>query len=212
MSQNDAAARAAVVRVHRVEEASQTEIITLSPDYGGLLTHYVREKGHPKGRSRYCDPDGCVNGCPKAERFWRGYFAAMRFDGVARLWVPCVFELSSFSELDMRGRYARGQSWVFTREKNSKNRHAPTTGVFRGLIDQQHVPPAFDFRPVLFHIYNVTSLALGVPNPMPPRLIIEAQPQFDMGVDTPPKEEKMTAAEWQQFRDRLGLSKNGHKK
>jgi hypothetical protein len=191
------------VRVFRVDPGTAWRVRTLSPVYGGLFTHFV------KNRSRYCDPAGCRPEYPKGERFWRGYFAAELHDAAERCWRPVVFELTEHCELDMRGVYQRGQVWRVEREADKAGKHAPVRAALEGVVDPAQLPAAWDYRPVLFHLYHVEKLDLSASNPLPPRLMLQATPFVEGGSVAPLEEMPTSPAEWERWRLRRQDNRNG---
>jgi len=192
-----------VVRIENVRPGQTRYVRTLSPGYDGLFTHFVR------GQTRYCDPNGCRADYHKMERYWRGYFSAEWFDDARRLWIPCVWELTEHSELDFRGRYARGQSWKVSREEAKLGKHGPVTAELQGALDPLLVPPAFDVRGVLATAFHAPTLRLGEKNPTPPRVILDASPHPTglrlVKIEDLPRD----AAEWERWRKNGPETENG---
>lgn len=157
-----------VLRVYRVEEGKTSHVRTLSEGYVGLFTHYV------KRRSLLCRGDQCDQATHKLDRVWKGYAAVERWEADIGKWLPCVLEISESLELDLRGRWRRGQIWEFFRDLPIQGKKQPITGKLQEEHDPAKMPPAFDFKPVLMHLYHTQALPLGALNPMPPRIIVQA--------------------------------------
>lgn len=140
----------------------------LSEAYVGLLTHWVG------GRGQYCPG---ANACPRSLHqragIWKGYAAAELWCPIRKLWFPCVPELTEFAELDLRGRYARGQTWSFSREKRQGEVNPRLEAALTEVNDPSSMPRAFDVRPIVATLYHVAEVRLEVENPMPPKVLAE---------------------------------------
>ncbi len=153
--------------VFRVKSGVTCFVRTLSPDYGGLYTHYER------GRSHYCPGDRC--GCVRVRlpRIWKGYASVEVYDGRAKLWAPAVLEITEGLELDLRGQYARGQVWELTRDEQTDKKATPVRGRLLEVLKAEQVPAAFPFKPVLIRVYHAPEgLETCHANPMPPRVMV----------------------------------------
>lgn len=200
-----------VLRVFRLKPGERCTVRTLSESYGGLFTHFVR------GRSVYCDPTNCNPANHRTGRFWKGYAAAEVWMKPEGLYVPVVLELTEALELDVRGRWKRGQLWELSREKQVGRRHPPIVGVLLGDAPGP-LPPAFDCFDVLTHLYHADGIQLEEENPMPPRVMVKAS----VGAPPPaapkngthapdPGEAAEAARFWQQARTRMGDFLKSHK-
>ena len=109
-------------------------------------------------------------------RYWRGYFAGEQLDAAQRIWLPCVWELTEHSELDLRDRYERGQVWAFERPAVHGKKHPPVSARLVGLYTPAVDYPLWDYRPVLMSCYHTATIDCSVSNPMPPRLLVPASP------------------------------------
>lgn len=193
-----------VLRVFRLKPGERAKIRTLSEAYDGLFTHFVR------GRSKYCDPLNCNPADHRTGRFWKGYASAELWLPRETLWMPIVLEITEALELDLRGRWERGQCWELTREKQVGKRHPPIVGVLVGKAEGK-LPPAFGVLDVLTHLYHADGLQLGELNPMPPRVLVAASPgaapagPATNGHASAPAADSAEAAKfWQQARARMG--------
>lgn len=157
------------LRVFRVEEGTTSHVRTLSQSYSGLFTHFVRGQG-----SKYCRGDKCDTITHKLDRVWKGYAAVEVWNVSAENWMPAALEISEALELDFRGLWRRGQEWELFRDfpQGKKKKKQPVIGKLHKEHDPASMPPTFDFRPVLLHLYHVEIIQLGDDNPMPPRIII----------------------------------------
>lgn len=155
------------LRVFRVEPATTEHVRLLSYAYGGLFTHWGK-------RSLYCDPRGCrVSGCPRGERYWKGYGLVERWVEQALIWVPVVLEITENLELDFRGVWARGQVWRLTRMGQEGRKKTPVTGRMVETLDPDSVRPEVGIGSVLKAMYHVDQISLEAKNPMPPRTYVE---------------------------------------
>lgn len=158
--------RAVVLRVFRVKEGTTVHARTLSDGYSGLFTHYVR------GRSVYCQGEKCEATVHRTDKVWKGYAAVELWNVATKKWTPAVLEITEALELDLRGLWKRGQVWEFYRDTPIQKKKMPIMGKLLEERDPASLPPAFDFRSVLLHLYHVEAVHLGVLNPMPPRVIL----------------------------------------
>lgn len=186
------------VRVFRIDEGKVATVRMLSDAIGGILTHYAG------GRSEYCKGNDCPDALHRRGSYWKGYVAAELFEPRPRHWIPIVLEITEALELDMRGRYARGQVWQLSRNPSSKRRHFPIVGMLIQEPTAQVLRAAFDVRPVLAHLYHTNEIALDRDNPTPAPVVLE------VAVDGPPppvpvakRPDQLTADERAQILERL---------
>jgi hypothetical protein len=158
--------RVGVLRIFRVEEGTTVHARVLSEGYRGIFTHYAR------GRSVYCQGDKCEATLHKLDRVWKGYAAVELWNVATKKWNPVVLEISEALELDLRGFWKRGQVWEFYRDLPTKKKSMPIMGKLLEERDPLAMPPEFDFKPVLLHLYHVQSIRLDCLNPMPPRVMV----------------------------------------
>lgn len=196
-----------VVSVFRVEEGCEALVRMLSSSICGLMYHFPSKKVG----SKYCNPEGCSPIYHKLPRFWKGFCAAEWFDRSQNAWIPDVLEISESLELDFRGVYKRGQVWRITRAKKDKEKHSPTRGVLEGMLDPTQVAASFDYRPVLLRLFHEERIALDVPNPMPPRLILEVTSNAEVARVAQGEVIPETPQEWERWRADLAARKNGQK-
>jgi len=202
-SRSEQPQRPTVVRIENAQKGVIRTVLTLGITYHGLWTHY--RDGKNKG-SRWCNPAGCPADLHRLPRQWKGYFAAAWLDNDKSLWIPCVWELTEHSELDVRGRFGRGQAWKFSRAMPINGKSQPVVAELLGAIDPLAVPPDFEIRPTLVTVYHAPDLVMGDKNPMPPRTVIEATPHVDTRRLARAGEIPADAAEWERWRA------NGHAK
>jgi hypothetical protein len=184
------------LRVLRVDPGQVIHLRTLSGDYGGLLTHFLR------GRSHYCPGEECFPSNHKSETYWKGYAPVEAWDRAASLWIPWVLEITERLELDLRGSFCRAQTWKVSRLPQTGKAKTP---VIAELIEENRpdsVPPAFDVVPVLLTLYHVARIRLDVKNPLPPRTLLppsQGAPPPGFG-ERRVEERAATAEEWQRLR------------
>lgn len=159
------------VEVFRVGSGQTVYVRTLSPSYDGCMTHWMRP-------SQYHDPDEPCEHCRKSRCLtYKGYFASQVWDELRELWLPAVFELTEASELDVRGRYERGQEWKFTRlpdsTKKGRTKHFPVVGQLVTNLSTENLPESFSVLPVLRTMYHAPTLRLGIENPMAARVFAD---------------------------------------
>lgn len=194
------------VRIENVEDGEVKLVRCLSASYGGIGTHYV------KGQSRYCASETCRTDWHRTEWYYRGYFAAEWFCDVRKLWLPCVWELTEQSELDVRGRYQRGQVWEFSRVLAERKGHAPTVAKLMGSYPENLMPSAWDYRPVLMRVYHAAAIDTSIVNPMPPRLLLAPSPAtagFEAVGEYVKTTDNPRAAEQAEFRRHYAAARNG---
>jgi len=167
------------VRIERVPKGGSMNVRALSPHYAGLFTHWNPRKK----KGEYCAGDDCPLPMHKTPRTWHGYFAAQLYDAGRQRWSPCVFELTEHAELDLRGRYRRGQVWRFDRPATKGDKAAPVTATLLGSYPDTVVPVAFDLRNVLRYVFHVSDLNMGHANPLPPRVLVVEQPFSKAGFE-----------------------------
>lgn len=156
-----------VLRVFRVEPGTTCIARTLSDQYGGLFTHYVR------GRSHLCIGEDCQPLIHKTDRYWKGYAAVEIWEQARRVWTPWCLEITEHLELDLRGLFRRGQVWEFWRDGQTGKKATACQAKLLEERDPEKFPKAFDFVPVLKHLYHVPAINLQAKNPLPPRVIVE---------------------------------------
>lgn len=155
------------LRLFRIPPGSEFRLRTLSPAYSGLLSHYTRNG------SEWCNPRGCQSPYHKKGPIWKGYCTCDLYDEANRWWAPIVFELTETCELDFRGVYKRGQVWVVERAAIVEKSKPPCRARLIGEADPAELPPAYDYMPVLRSVYHAFELTVGIPNPLPPRVMVQ---------------------------------------
>lgn len=154
------------LRIHRTDEDTSWSVRMLSDAYDGLFTHWLR------GRSEYCDPDGCQHCGRRLKRTWRGYCAAEVYLQGLNKWLPTVLELTEALEVEFRGVYQRGQVWRVWRNKETTDDREAVRGELVEYVDPDQLPPAFDYRPPLLKVYAVERIQLGIANPRPGKILM----------------------------------------
>lgn len=190
---------AVTVRVFRILSGMNVRVRLLSPRYGGCFTHW---RG---GRSRYCP--GEAGKCPnhKLDKQWKGYGAIQYYDPHADLWIPSVLELTEHAELDFRNVWKRGQYWDMKRPKDVESKKFPVTAKLAHDGSGLKVPDSFNYLPVLLTMYHQESIELNVPNPIPPKVILEASHNGTTPPAVKPQETIPTKEEWMGFREKMKL-------
>lgn len=155
------------VRVITIAEGGSVFFRGLSACYRGLNTHFIKGQG-----SQYCRGENCPNAWHKEKKVWKGYLAGETHNFTAERWEPGVLEITESLELDLRDIYCRGQVWEIKRGVKVGKTNPPLSGRFHEQLNEKHLPPAFDYMPVLLHIYRVFPLDLTAKNPMPPRVLV----------------------------------------
>lgn len=154
------------VRVLRVEAGQTADLWSLSPDLGGLFTHFASKRSH------YCP--GATCGCPlsRVQRVWKGYIAALHYVVADDSYHAVVLEVSEHAELDMRGRYQRGQMWRLQRPAERRGRHGPVVALLSPQPAPVALPQPFCVEKVLRHLYHCDEIDLRHKNPLPDRVVI----------------------------------------
>lgn len=196
------------LRIWRIDEGQVCQILFLADKLLGLHVHFV------KRRSEYCDPRGCLYPCAKLRKVWKTYLPACYWDSPEQRWVPVVQEVTSSLELDLRGRLKRGQVWELTCPQKIGEKNPPISGRQLTTWPAADVPPAFDVRPPLCHLFGVDLVQLNVPNPLPPRPYVEPF-SGPAPVDPAAQEsaEPVRGAAWSDVREQLkakGFRVNGN--
>jgi len=154
-----------VLRVFRIEPGQTIIVRALSKRVEGLATHYAR------GKSEYCNPDGCPVSLHKEKRFWKGYAAVELWFERPGVWAPYVLEVTEALELDFRGKWARGQLWQIDRLPVTTKNKPPVTGLLLEERDPDSFPPAFEILPTVARLYHA-DVAFGIPSWIPDRTIV----------------------------------------
>jgi hypothetical protein len=196
----------------RVRKGEVHFIKTLTSQYGGCFGHFVR------GRTRYCPGSHCDCKHKREERLWYGFAAVVRWDGLRKLWLPAVLQVTQALDHDFHGQYRRGQVWeVSKREADATKQAYPVTGRLIEVLDESQVPPFFPVKTVVLRVFNVHEADLTYANPMP------KQPRVEVPQAPPPgplqerSATPVTDEQRQQLRQRMTdfgrmPSENGHGK
>jgi len=163
------------VRNYRLADGEVCEVTFLEETYHGMLTHWLASahKGR-KGESKHCTGDDCPPAIHSRPTIWKGYAAAEVWDRKAKRWLPVCFEVTESLELDLRDNFGRGQTWQVAKMQEAKTKNSKVTGILIETLEHHAIRPAFDVKPVLYHLYHVPFLCLDVPSPLPPRLVLES--------------------------------------
>jgi hypothetical protein len=140
--------------------------------FQGLLTHFIGTRR--RGRSVPCKGNDCETANHRTRKIWKGYAPVLVYQPLERFWLNHVLEITEALEEVLHDVQLRGQQWMLSRQQESKS-NLPVTGLFCESWPLDQVPQAFNVEPVLKRFYHCDALKLGVPNPVPPRLILEPQ-------------------------------------
>jgi hypothetical protein len=133
---------------------------------------------------------------------WKGYAPCRHWDNRLTRWSPAVLEVTECLEETLRGRSLTGEVWLLSREGGRK-RSGKVCGAFMERKQDPQLVATFDVRPPLFRLYHTTELALGIANPLPPKLVL---PQVDLpgpaipDQAAPPAPAKPTAEQLEKLR------------
>lgn len=156
------------VLVLSVPELAPIVVRFLGP-YLGMLTHWR------SGRSVPCDgPDECPTSLHRLGTIWKGYCPVQLWEEVGRVWRPHVLEVTETLEELLRGRELRGEVWNLWRSQD-KGARGSVTGLFCESHADRQLSKSFDILPVLLRLFHRSTLKLGHANPLPPRVVLEAQ-------------------------------------
>lgn len=138
----------------------------------GMLTHWTGKDG-----SKACPGwERCPTADHRKKTVWKGYAPVEYFRPPPfQDWCPAVFEVTERMEEILRGRELRGESWSFIR-RPGRHGNQEVASQFLESMNPAALRPEFPVEPVLFRVYRVLEIALGVANPLPPRLILEPTP------------------------------------
>lgn len=156
------------LRVFRIEPGMNVLARMLSESYGGCFTHFL------KGRSALCHGRDCELRSCILHRTWKGYCAIEVWHDLDNCWMPWCLEITERLELDLRGLYARGQTWELYRDMQHSAKKTPVNGKLMETCDADTLPPAFDIVPCLRSIYHVNHVDLSIPSPLPMQVIVSA--------------------------------------
>jgi hypothetical protein len=160
-----AAPSALPVRLLRLADGQERLALALSREILGFAGHWDGETFQScrqrQGRCKWCPG-------PTA---WRGYFAALVWDGDAQAWQPFGVEVSETVEATMREQYRAGTRWHLCKpwplRVGGKPRKQRLVATLRGAHEHAELPPPFDFTPLLRSLYQDPDLMLDMPNPKP---------------------------------------------
>lgn len=134
-----------------------------------MFTRFLKERG------QYVPPSEHGKDIPGQPLIWKGYTSALVWSRPEKRWLPVCFEITERLELDLRGRYKRGQIWECSREEKTKKKPRPAA---RGQLLEERkdseTPPELDLVPFLRSFYHRQDLDLDTPNPFPPITMVEA--------------------------------------
>lgn len=156
------------VMLYRVQGPEAIFIKTLTEDYRGVFTHYKRPE------SLVCTGDQCRHPLHGIKRVWKGYVPVLINVPKTPRWVPFCFEITEHLELDLRGVWARGQTWEIYRDTDKKSKNGPIHGKLHLDEPPPNLPAPFNIVPCLRAVYHTDVIDLCHKSPLPPRVYIEA--------------------------------------
>lgn len=160
-------AQAQPVRILSVHHDQPVAVRFLGPLLG-LNTHWH------SGRSIPCPgPADCPASIHRTRTVYKAYAPVESWDGACKVWRPSVLEATEHLEETLRGRQLRGQVWILSRA-SERGKTDPVIGIFCEELAESAVSKPFDIVPVLLRFFHVSTLNLGVANPLPPKLVLEA--------------------------------------
>jgi hypothetical protein len=140
-----------------------------------------------------------------ARTIWKAWAPAAHLDEATNLWWPIVLEITEHLDELLHGRILRGEVWAISRPGTGK-KSDPLTGIFLMKNHEESLRPAFDVKPILLRCYHVQELLLGIPNPIPPRVVLPpsegAIPEVLQLVEESASR-PASAEEWSNFKKRL---------
>jgi len=185
------------IEVFSIKDGTSCFLRTLSPSYGGIMTHYFKGKG-----SRYCAGPECMYLCGKLEKTWKGYCAVEVWLPHAKKYRPFVLELTERLEQDMRGLYERGQVWECYKQSPIGEKKQPVQGKLQPAQVVKHLPPEFDWQSVVKNLYHVPKMDFSIRNPLAPRVILtDSQDEQPLGLQTE-EYKPVTPEEWEEIKQR----------
>jgi len=132
----------------------------------GLLCHWCKKRSH------YCLGNDCPPAIHRSGSQWRGYLAAEHFQERLGVWHPVCFEVTEYSELEMRDLAQRGQTWTVSRAMRAQDKIFPVVARLHARNDPSTMPAPFPLLPTLQHIYHCPWVALNVDCPLPSRTFV----------------------------------------
>jgi hypothetical protein len=153
------------VRIVSVPLAGELAVLFCGPIEGLLVHRY-------QGRGWGCPgEESCLPVVHRSRTLYYGYAPAHVWRPRQEDWCPGVLEITEALEELLRGRRLVGEVWLLQRQ-TTKKKTGPVGGVLLECKDPGVTPPAFDIRAPLYRLYHSTTLQLGVPNPLPRKLLL----------------------------------------
>jgi len=160
-TRGDAAPSALPVRLLRLADGQSKLLLALSDTILGFAGHWDAKTFQScRGRQGRC------KWCP-GPTSWRGYFAALAWDGEEQRWQPVGVEVSEAVEATMREQFRRGTRWHLQKPWPVRKRKQPVIATLRGAHEDPGLAAAFDFLPLVRSLYQDPDLLLDIPNPKP---------------------------------------------
>jgi len=124
-----------------------------------------------------------------------------------------VLEISETLEHALVGKKLRGQVWMLSRSQARTS--GPLVGTYSETLPEAELRAAFSVVTILERFYHQSPLLLDIPNPIPPRVLLEPHearaPRLAAELASPIGEAKPIDPEaMARFREQLGqFTKNG---
>lgn len=204
-SSQDGPSKLRAVRVLSVAEG-EASVVRFLGGYDGAIMHYVG------GRARPCQGEReCPAPIHRQETFWRGWAAVEEWSEQAQVWFPAVLVITAHLEEILRGRALRGEVWALTRRTGKKRGNA-VDGLFLEQRDPSQLRGSFEWKSILLRLYNLRDFPLGVRNPTPPRVMLEAStdaPPEGWTAAAPAEDAPATKEEIRRFKSQLKAAAKG---
>ncbi len=188
------------LRVIRVEPGEHLTMRTVSEEYKGLLTHWVR------GRSILCEGEQCPTVQHRSGCYWKGYALVQQWFQPRTCWYTAVLEISEHCELDFRDRWKRGQLWSIKRDPQTGRHKSPICARLESQVHFGGLPLQFDFTPILRTLYHVATINGWCKNPMPSRILVEPSYGDAPFPEAPQVDKEAAHAAWLELRRRFKLA------
>jgi len=171
MSENPSAGRSPnpamiPLRVERVDPGASKDVWITGITMHGIMTRFQN------GRSVYVHPEDHETVVVGKPIVWKGFLSACVYDRNLKQWVPVCLEISERLELDLRGRWKRGQIWRLSRAKLEGKKKPPTRGALIETREDRDTPHPLDLRHKIEDIFRVKGMHLTTDNPLPDHVIV----------------------------------------
>lgn len=147
---------------------SKLLVVRFLGDYTGILEHWDR-----RPPSVPCRGDDCPGKYHSMRTVWKGFAPVETWDEKERLWIAGVLEITESLEHLLSRERLRGLVWSLFFEETERH-HKKVQGFTVPCVETQPIRDAFDVRPIVCHAYHDQGIRFDVPNPLPPRVCMEA--------------------------------------